>query len=113
MQGFDYALPDVRKMMSAHVLIADGQVVQALLAKPTVEMYFLSDPEWRNPAWRLQGLTKLHEVVRLDLNGKGIEQVHAWLPPQIADSFGQRLVRDFGWEKSPWPCYERPTKAIL
>jgi hypothetical protein len=108
-QGFDYELPNVREMVAAQGLEDQGELVQAVLARPTVELYFLADQHWRNPAWRLAGLRKIHESMRLELHGKGFEDVHVFLPPEKARSFAQRLMNDFGWTQPLWTPLTRPT----
>lgn len=110
-QGFDYEFPNVRMMVAAQVLEEDGQIVQAVLARPTVELYFLSDGRWRSPRWRLEAFRRIHESMRRELVGKGVRDVHCWLPPEIAKSFGGRLMRDFGWTKPTWANFTRPTAA--
>lgn len=114
-QGFDYELPDLRALVATQGLIdpgnADGEIVQAVLARPTVELYFLADESWRTPAWRREGLAKIHESMRLELHGKGFEDVHVFLPPEKARSFGKRLMNDFGWTKPLWTPLTRPTAA--
>lgn len=108
-QGFEYDLPSLRQMVAAQALEDQGTVVQAVLARPTVELYFLVDEHWRNPAWRLDALRKIHESMRRDLHGKGFEDAHVFLPPQKARSFGKRLMKDFGWTEPLWTPLTRPT----
>ena len=111
MQGFDYELPDIRTMVAAQGIEAEGQIVQAVLARPTVELYFLADPDWRTPAWRLEALRKIHEAMRVDLQGKGFTDAHVFLPPEKSDSFGKRLMSDFHWTQPLWTPLTRSTEA--
>lgn len=111
LQGFDYDLPDVRRMVAAQVLEADGNIVQAVLARPTTELYFLADPQWRTPAWRMEAFRKIHESVRRELHGKGVEDAHVFLPPEKAKGFAQRLMTDFNWAMPLWTPLTRSTKA--
>ena len=37
---------------------------------------------------------------------QGLSDVQAYLPPQVARSFGRRLER-MGWRRDPWTCYTR------
>lgn len=108
-QGFDYELPDLRTMVASQGIEDQGTLVQAVLARPTVELYFLVDEHWRNPAWRLEALRKIHESMRRELNGKGFEDVHVFLPPQKARSFARRLMNEFGWTEPLWKPLTRPT----
>lgn len=107
--GFAYDLPDLSRMLSAKVVEADGAIVQAILARTTVEMYMLGDRQWATPALRFAALQKVHEAMRQELVTKGIEDVHAFLPPSIAKSFSSRLMRSFHWTKPLWTALTRPT----
>ena len=111
-QGFTYQLPSLKEFVAAQAVDENG-VVMAILARPTVELYMLSDPSWKTPAMRFEALRKLHESMRLELRGKGFRDVHVWIPPQ-KKSFVQRLKKSFGWtgDGSPeWTCLTRSTEA--
>jgi len=110
--GFSYVLPDRREFVAAQV-IDDNGVQMAILARPTVELYMLSNPTWKTPQMRFEALSKLHESMRLELRSKGFRDVHVWVPPQ-KKSFVQRLKKSFGWtgDGSPeWTCLTRSTEA--
>lgn len=107
--GFEYDLPDLSRMLSAKVVESDGAIVQAILARTTVEVYMLGDQQWSTPALRFAALQKIHEAMRQELVIKGIEDVHCWLPPQVAKSFGRRLRHSFGWAKPLWEHMTRST----
>ena len=111
MQGFDYQLPSLREFVAAQG-VEDGDLVMAILARPTTELYMLADPNWRTPQWRFDALKKLHESMRLELRGKGFSDAHVFLPPEKQKSFGRRLMRDFNWSEPLWKCYCRSTEAI-
>lgn len=111
-QNFTYDMPDLREFVAAQVLEADGKIVQAVLARPTVELYFLGDPGWRTPQWRLEALKKIHESMRLELHSKGFADVHVFLPPEKEKSFGRRLMRQFHWTRPLWRCLTRPTAPV-
>ncbi|MGH9687733.1 MAG: hypothetical protein ACRD5K_11645 [Candidatus Acidiferrales bacterium] len=55
-----------------------------------------------NPRQRYDWLCALHAAGERDLLARGLDDAHAWLPPQIAKRFGRRLealgwVRDAAW----------------
>lgn len=108
-QGFDYELPDVRSFVAAQGVEDDGQFVQAVLARPTVELYFLADPTWKTPGYRHEGLRKVHESMRLELAAKGFEDAHVFLPPEKSKSFARRLMQEFGWTHPLWFALTRST----
>lgn len=107
-QGFEYDFPDLRMMVGALALEDEGRIVQAVLARPTTELYFLADSAWRTPQWRMHGLREIHEAMRRELAGKGFEDVHVWIPPQ-KKNFISRLMRSFGWTRPQWTNLTRTT----
>jgi hypothetical protein len=131
-QGFDYALPDLRNpLFVTKLVLADANVAPPFRASPppdsseisvagregnshilgaallrlTAEAYLLLDPRVGTPRERWQWLLALHEAARRDAWQRGIEDVHAWLPPRIAEKFGRRLER-LGWRRDDsWTPY--------
>jgi hypothetical protein len=104
-QGFDYAFPDLRGPIFVSKLVLEddaGQVVTASLARLTCEMYLLKDSDASesssagNPQERYARLLALHQAGERDLQARGLDDAHAWLPPPIAQRFGRRLAK-LGW----------------
>jgi hypothetical protein len=104
-QGFDYAFPDISDpIFLSKLLVEDesGRPVMASLARLTCEMYLLVDSEAGSPRERYGRLLALHSAGERDLVARGLDDAHAWLPPQIAKRFGRRLaalgwIRDDSW----------------
>ncbi|MHB8754953.1 MAG: hypothetical protein ACYC92_08365 [Candidatus Acidiferrales bacterium] len=112
-QGFDYALPDLADPIFVSKLVLEendsadprkhhGKVAMASLARLTCEMYLLVDPSAGTPRDRYARLLELHHAGAADLRARGLDDVHAWLPPPIAKRFGRRLetlgwIRDDAW----------------
>src|SRR5579871_1028968 len=81
--------------------------IAAALLRLTAEAYFLIDPQLTKPRDRYRALLTLHEATRQDALGRGLQDVHAWLPPQIAEKFGKRLTK-LGWSRDDeWTPYHR------
>jgi hypothetical protein len=112
-QGFDYAFPDLNNPLFVTKLVAtdadenrrqhagatkDGseRIIGAALLRLTAEAYLLLDPKSGAPRERWQSLLTLHAATHRDAWHRGLEDVHAWLPPSIATKFGRRLQR-LGW----------------
>ena len=113
-QGFDYALPDLGNplFVTKLVLAQDGIVVGAALLRLTAEAYLLLDPSAGTPRQRWQWLLALHEATNRDAWRRGLEDVHAWLPPPIARKFGKRLAR-LGWLRDDtWTPYCKKLEAM-
>jgi hypothetical protein len=89
---------------------ANREIVGAILLRLTSEAYFLLDPRLGTPRDRWQALLMLHEAARTDAARRGLDDAHAWLPPQVANAFGRRLSR-LGWFREPWPSFSRSTSA--
>jgi hypothetical protein len=88
-------------------LTSHGAIVGAALLRLTAEAYLLLDPRAGTPRQRWQWLLALHEAARRDAWLRGLEDVHAWLPPPIARKFGRRLER-LGWIRDDaWTPYCR------
>jgi hypothetical protein len=108
-QGFDYPLPDLSNplFVTKKVLAEDNSVVSAALLRLTAEAYLLLDPRLGSPRQRWQWLLALHAAAERDAWQRGLEDVHAWLPPPIATKFGKHLTR-LGWQRDDtWTPYCR------
>jgi hypothetical protein len=106
-QGFDYALPDLSNplFVTKKVLASDGAIVGAAFLRLTAEAYLLLDPSAGAPRERWQWLLALHAAAEHDAWQRGLEDVHAWLPPPIAKKFGKRVAR-LGWIRDDtWTPY--------
>jgi hypothetical protein len=106
-QGFDYALPDLSNplFVTKKVLASDGAIVGAAFLRLTAEAYLLLDPRAGTPRERWQWLLALHAAAEHDAWQRGLEDVHAWLPPPIAKKFGKRIAR-LGWiSDDTWAPY--------
>jgi len=133
-QGFDYAFPDLRNPLFVTKLVltnpshhdrsgttgsqdvragkCDVQpdsslspIVGAALLRLTAEAYLLLDPRAGTPRQRWQWLMALHAAAERDAWQRGLEDVHAWLPPSIAKKFGRRITQ-LGWRRDDaWTPY--------
>jgi hypothetical protein len=65
----------------------------------------LLDPRAGTPRERWQWLLALHAAAERDAWQRGLEDVHAWLPPPIAKKFGKRIAQ-LGWIRDDtWTPY--------
>jgi hypothetical protein len=123
-QGFDYAFPDLSNPLFVTKLVltdadadknrrqdadatetANEKILAAAFLRLTAETYLLLDPNAGVPRDRWQSLLALHAATQRDAWHRGLEDVHAWLPPQIAKKFGRRLQR-LGWIRDDaWTPY--------
>jgi hypothetical protein len=86
---------------------AGGAIVGAAFLRLTAEAYLLLDPHAGTPRQRWQWLLALHAATEREAWQRGLEDVHAWLPPPIANKFGKRLAR-LGWIRDDtWTPYCR------
>ena len=120
-QGFDYPLPDLTNPLFVTKLVLtneeppptrtagdssrgtghgsrDTAIRAAAFLRLTAEAYLLLDPRAGTPRQRWQWLLALHAAAERDAWHRGLEDVHAWLPPPIAAKFGRRLAH-LGWQR--------------
>jgi len=112
-QGFDYALPDLSNplFVTKKVLASNGAIVGAAFLRLTAEAYLLLDPGAGTPRERWQWLLALHAAAEHDAWQRGLEDVHAWLPPPIAKKFGKRIAQ-LGWIRDDaWTPYCKRLRA--
>jgi len=132
-QGFGYTFPDLSNPLFLTKLVLVGEkaggkpcldgalrgdrgalgeeaekgIVGAALLRVTAEAYLLLDPKAGSPRERWEWLLGLHAATERDAAARGLEDVHAWLPPEIAAKFGRRLAR-LGWVRDDrWTPYCR------
>ncbi|MGC1418032.1 MAG: hypothetical protein WA817_22280 [Candidatus Acidiferrum sp.] len=122
-QGFDYPLPDLSNPLFVTKLVLsepasegsdakrdlqsrrDEKIIGAALLRLTAEAYLLLDPKAGTPSERWQWLLGLHAATERDAWRRGLEDVHAWLPPPIARKFGKRIAQ-LGWRRDDtWTPY--------
>jgi hypothetical protein len=118
-QGFDYKLPDLGNPLFVTKLVLTGEklepsgvtttraetILGAALLRLTAEAYLLLDPHAGTPRERWHWLMALHAAAERDAWHRGLEDVHAWLPPPIAKKFGKRMER-LGWVRDDaWTPY--------
>ena len=106
-QVFDYAPPDLSNplFITKKVLANEGAIVGATFLRLTAEAYLLLDPRAGTPRERWQWLLALHAAAERDAWERGLEDVHAWLPPPIAKKFGRRVAQ-LGWIRDDtWTPY--------
>ena len=81
------------------------RILGAALLRLTAEAYLLLDPRAATPRERWQWLLALHAAAERDAWQRGLEDVHAWLPPPIAKKFSKRIAR-LGWLRDDaWTPY--------
>ena len=105
-QNFSYAFPDLANpLFLTKLVLADGdeqpnrqKILGAALLRLTAEAYLLLDAQLKNPRDRWNAILTLHAAAQQDAQQRGLEDVHAWLPPPIATKFGRRLEK-LGWRR--------------
>ena len=86
------------------ILEDDGRVALASFLKLTAEAFVFVDHEHGDAERRWLALQKLTACTLSEAAKKGVEDVTAWIPPQLDRSFGERLIA-LGFVKSPWQSY--------
>jgi hypothetical protein len=112
--GADYEFPNLDEFFPIQAVVdSNDSPIVVVASLPTVELFSFFDPEWETPGMRMEAFKLIHEFVRKDLKSLGIVQAEAWVPPELAKTFGRRLAR-MGWSKTRegWPCYTRRTDHV-
>jgi hypothetical protein len=98
--GFSPAFPGSSESEQQDAALKGGatqeRILGAALLRLTAEAYLLLDPRAGTPRERWHWLMALHAATERDAWQRGLEDVHAWLPPQINKKFGKRMER-LGW----------------
>ncbi len=107
-QGFDYEFPNIADPIFVLRLVLEddaGSPAMAILSRLTAEAYLLADSAAGTPRERWERFVAIHRAAERALFARGLDDVHAWLPPRIARSFGRRLER-LGWVRdAAWMPY--------
>jgi hypothetical protein len=112
--GADYKFPDLSEFFPIPAVVDESDSPIVVVASlPTVELFSFFDPDWETPGMRMEAFKLIHEFVRRDLKSRGIIQAEAWIPPQLAKTFGRRLAR-MGWSRNrkDWPCFSRRVNNV-
>lgn len=83
----------------------ENRPVMAVMANRLVEIYILME-EGMTALNLVFAMRQLHEIAAASLKSKGYESAEAFLPPTIAQRFGRRLERTFGWVRN-WPSWSK------
>ena len=86
------------------VIEHDGRIGVAGFLKLTGEVYLLVDHERGTPQERWEMLQMLAAHGLNQAAERGLEDVTAFIPPQIEKSFAPRLL-DLGFQRSLWQSY--------
>jgi hypothetical protein len=116
-QNFPYEFPDLNDPLFVTKLVLtdeeNNKVTAAVLLRLTAEAYLLLDPHSGTPTQRWQSLLTLHATAEREAWQRGLQDIHAWLPPSIAKTFGRRLQR-LGWVRDDtWSPYCKRLQPIL
>lgn len=103
--GYDFPNIDAPTFMLRLVGEHEGKIVQAAFAHLTAEIYFMLRHDVGSPQERHLWFLSMQEVGReLAWKPGGLDDLHAFLPPQMERAFGKRLMIH-GWKKALWPAY--------
>jgi hypothetical protein len=113
-QGLDYPFPaDLSDPIFLVRLVLEEKPnvpLMAMLLRLTCEAYLLAYPKLDTPFERMRRFLALHRAMEKAAFDRGLQDVSAFLPPQVAKPFGRRLER-LGWVKDPWTCYVKRLEA--
>ena len=83
---------------------ADGKTAMICFLKARSELYFFIDHTVGTPEERWKWLQEFTEDMKQRAREAGLDQFTAFVPPEIEESFGKRLI-DLGFARSRWVPY--------
>jgi len=87
--------------------VCNSPILGAAFLRLTAEAYLFLDPHAGTPRDRWNWLLALHAAAERDAWQRGLADVHAWLPPPIAQRFGKRITQ-LGWRRDDsWTPYSK------
>ncbi len=102
--GFPYIEPS--KAEAVLVVVDDrDEPVMACAAERLAQLFLWMD-HGLGPVAAKTALRLLHQEMSIKMKDLGYASVEAFLPPAIAEKFGRRLERSWGWIKN-WPSWSR------
>lgn len=82
----------------------EGKPVMAAALKGASELFLIVDHDAGTPEERWEWLQQLTVEMKKRAWELGLDQMSAWIPPEIADSFEKRLI-ELGFTESKWRCF--------
>lgn len=83
-----------------------GKVAMVVNVKLQGELFLTLDHTAGTPEELWAALQALNHSLCSAAWERGLDQITAWLPPELEDSFGKRML-EMGYVKSPWTCWTR------
>lgn len=101
-------LPDPENplFVLGQVVESKGQVAMAVNVKLNGELFLTLDHSAGTPQELWIALQAISESICAAASAKGLDQLTAWLPPELEESFGKRML-EMGYMRSKWICYTR------
>ena len=100
----NYLMPQMNTFFSKRVVEGDGDIGAAVFMRLNAEAMLICNPEWRNPAWRMEAIRQLHTVCEEDARVVGAQEGICFVPPPLANKFGGRLI-EMGWSRVSEPQF--------
>lgn len=104
-----YPYPDLNGHLLEAVLVVvdeDDNPLMAAAAHRLVEIYLWCG-EFEKPHAQLHAVRLLHETMAEVLRQKHYSSAEAFLPPALAEKFGKRLEKTFGWVRNTFLCWTK------
>ena len=81
-----------------------GKIAMMSFLKVQSELYLLVDHNVGTPEERWKWLCEFKDWMKAEAARQGLEQMSCWIPPEIEESFGKRLI-DLGFVRSRYQAY--------
>jgi hypothetical protein len=101
--NFDYEFPDLNSPLFVVKKVLtndDGKIIGASVAKLQAELYLFLDQD-SDVRVKVSAMNELNEEMAKESWKLGLDQLLAWIPPEIEKKFSKRL-KAMKWIRSPW-----------
>ncbi len=105
--GIKYPLPNLDSplIVLKEEYREEDKLIAACAVKLVGEAFLWIDPE-ATTRKKIEGLRRVARAAEHAARDRSIEDVSAWIPPEIEPRFAHMLFM-LGWKRSPWPCWSR------
>ena len=103
--GIQYIFPNIEGHLFflKKLICNDDEPMAATALKLTAEAFMWIDPDLSTYE-KTSAMMRLAQLCKERVKGLELQDVTAWIPPDIEPNFGNALAK-MGWSRSPWASW--------